>query len=429
MQDCLPQSFDVIVVGGRVAGASIAIQLAKAGLNILVIDQDDLSQEKLYSTHFIGLRGTQALKNLGLFNSLANECPVYQSLKLHTPNGILEGAPPAKGDNTDMFGPRRSNLDSLLLKEAKNRGVEFAPNCCLNEVVHKNNRVAGIRCNNRETGNQREYRSRLVIGADGGNSKTAKLVGATILKRYPKLSGLHWAYFRNLPVDNVEFYFSAGSSGAIFGTNNDLTMVTLTTSIPAYKQVQSAKTPQDARHQFLNTIVAASPPLNERLRSASIDTPLRGCSTPNIIRQCSGPGWALIGDAACIHDPASATGISDALVDSQYLARTIVNNWKESTSRFDSAIQGYAENYRKRTLPYFNYWCDSLAYFYGAANINPYFEIMQKAFWASLLKNKEKSKAFLGILSQSYEGDSNLFLKAVRDTAAVDTYHGRTLAV
>ena len=38
------------------------------------------------------------------------------------------------------------------------------------------------------------------------------------------------------------------------------------------------------------------------------------------IRQCAGPGWALVGDAGYFKDPATAHGITDAFLDANRLA-------------------------------------------------------------------------------------------------------------
>ncbi|MFL5285929.1 MAG: NAD(P)/FAD-dependent oxidoreductase [Rhodopila sp.] len=42
------------------------------------------------------------------------------------------------------------------------------------------------------------------------------------------------------------------------------------------------------------------------------------------LRQASGPGWALVGDAGYFKDPLTAHGITDALRDAELLVDTVV---------------------------------------------------------------------------------------------------------
>ncbi|MFO1026115.1 MAG: hypothetical protein U1E70_13070 [Acetobacteraceae bacterium] len=47
------------------------------------------------------------------------------------------------------------------------------------------------------------------------------------------------------------------------------------------------------------------------------------------LRQASGPGWALVGDAGYFRDPITAHGITDALRDAELLARAVVTGRPE----------------------------------------------------------------------------------------------------
>ena len=65
----------------------------------------------------------------------------------------------------------------------------------------------------------------------------------------------------------------------------------------------------------------AAPQLAERLRHARRTSPVQGMlRMPNQVRQASGPGWALVGDAGYHRDAVTAHGISDAFRDAELLA-------------------------------------------------------------------------------------------------------------
>jgi 2-polyprenyl-6-methoxyphenol hydroxylase-like FAD-dependent oxidoreductase len=68
----------------------------------------------------------------------------------------------------------------------------------------------------------------------------------------------------------------------------------------------------------------AAPSLAERVRRARVTSPVRNAKgLPNHVRQGSGPGWALVGDAGYHRDPITGHGITDAFRDAELLAREL----------------------------------------------------------------------------------------------------------
>ena len=61
----MSESFDVIVVGARCAGASLATLLARGGLGVFLLDKDRFPSDTL-STHGIQPAGVQVLERLGV---------------------------------------------------------------------------------------------------------------------------------------------------------------------------------------------------------------------------------------------------------------------------------------------------------------------------------------------------------------------------
>src|SRR5436190_10965259 len=68
------ESFDVIVVGARCAGAPLATMLTRAGLRVCVVDKDRFPSDTL-STHVVQPIGVQVLERLGLLKSLLEVSP------------------------------------------------------------------------------------------------------------------------------------------------------------------------------------------------------------------------------------------------------------------------------------------------------------------------------------------------------------------
>ena len=78
-----PQQFDVVVVGARAAGAATAMLLARAGLEVLVIDKSAYGTDTV-STHTIMRPGVLSLRRWGLYEALqACGAPALKTTVFH----------------------------------------------------------------------------------------------------------------------------------------------------------------------------------------------------------------------------------------------------------------------------------------------------------------------------------------------------------
>jgi flavin-dependent dehydrogenase len=57
------------------------------------------------------------------------------------------------------------------------------------------------------------------------------------------------------------------------------------------------------------------------------------------MRARAGKGWALVGDAACFKDPATAHGITDALLDADALSRALARHGTPAAYRHERHAQ------------------------------------------------------------------------------------------
>src|SRR5437588_12930734 len=60
------EMYDAIIVGARCAGSPVAMQLARKGYPVLVVDRDAFPSDQIMSTHYIHQRGTAKLREWGL---------------------------------------------------------------------------------------------------------------------------------------------------------------------------------------------------------------------------------------------------------------------------------------------------------------------------------------------------------------------------
>src|SRR6185437_13193716 len=165
-------NYDVIVVGGRCAGAPVAMLLARAGQRVLLVDKASFPSDTI-STHLVHAPGAAALARWGLLDQVAaSGCPPIRHYLFDFGPFSVGGAPlPASAGIDAAYSPRRTVLDKILLDAAVKAGVEVRENVSVQELIVEDGRVIGIRA--RATGNAGAVmteRASLVIGADGRHS-------------------------------------------------------------------------------------------------------------------------------------------------------------------------------------------------------------------------------------------------------------------
>src|SRR5689334_16662194 len=117
-------AYDVIIVGARCAGASLAMLLARQGRRVLVLDRAEFPSDTV-STHFMWPRTTAALARWGLLDTLAaTGCPPIDTVNLHFGPVRVRGRPEAVDGTSVMFCPRRTILDKLLVEAARRAGAD-----------------------------------------------------------------------------------------------------------------------------------------------------------------------------------------------------------------------------------------------------------------------------------------------------------------
>jgi 2-polyprenyl-6-methoxyphenol hydroxylase-like FAD-dependent oxidoreductase len=311
--------YDVIVVGARVAGAATAMLLARHGLRVLVVDRVSFPSDTI-SSHQLQVPGVALLQRWGLLGKLAAAgTPPTRRVRFDAGAGVvLDGRFPAYEGVDDLYSPRRTVLDAILVEAARGAGAEVRENFRVTQVTGSGGRVIGIQGNARGRPAVTETAS-LVIGADGKRSLIAGAVGARQYRERPVRSFASYSYWAGVPVSGGELYQRPGRAVAVFPTNGDLTMVYVAAPMTEFA---SARAGLEAH--YLRTLDLCGD-LGKRVRSGRRAERLRTSpDQPNTFRCSHGPGWALAGDAGVVMDSVSAQGMTHALRDASYLSAAVV---------------------------------------------------------------------------------------------------------
>ncbi|MHB8856566.1 MAG: FAD-dependent oxidoreductase [Bellilinea sp.] len=166
--------FDAIIVGAGVAGSSAAYRLAKAGLQVVLIERGpypgskNLSGGVLYGRvlhelipNFWESAPVERVITNQVVSFLTADSSINLDFKTETFN-----QPPYNG-----FTVLRARFDRWLAEQAEAAGAMLVPGIKVDGVVKRNGKVVGI------TAAGEEMQAKVVIAADGANSFIAQNAG------------------------------------------------------------------------------------------------------------------------------------------------------------------------------------------------------------------------------------------------------------
>ena len=335
--------YDVVVAGARPAGAGTALLLARQGARVLLVDRSQYGSDTL-STHALMRGGVLQLLRWGVLPRIvaAGTPPVSQATFIYGGEPLAVQVKPRDGV-TALFAPRRTVLDRAIVDLALEAGVQVAYGSRVVELEHRDDRVSGAVLADREH-TRRPVQASLVIGADGLRSEVARLVGARTTRSGRWATANVFGYWSGLPVDGYRWYYSPGLSVGAIPTNDGRTCVFASTPADMFNEIFK----HDVAEGYRRVMEQAAPDLAEGMRHGRLDGPLHGFpGQAGFFRRSAGPGWALVGDAGYFKDPLTAHGITDALIEAEYLVRAI-------QAGTDRALAAYEADRDARTRELFD---------------------------------------------------------------------------
>lgn len=313
--------YDVLIVGARCAGATLATFLARAGASVLLLDQDRLPSDQVLSTHTIHPPGIEVLDEVGVGDAVRQVAPPGRIIRLNKDGAAVDFE---FAEGRAEYCPRRRRLDGLLEEAAVSAGAELRDRTRVTELLREEDRVCGVRT--LSEGREREFRAPLVIGADGRHSTVARLTQAREYLVYDAPRAMYWAYWdapdfwMTDPAYPFDFYIGhvGESIRSIFPTDNNQLLIG---SLPPISEVQHWRSNPLAA---LKADLAADPLTGGLIEGREPDGKVRGAVKERyFFREGAGPGWALVGDAGHHKEFVIGDGITEALLQARSLADAI----------------------------------------------------------------------------------------------------------
>ncbi len=306
---------DVLVVGGGPAGAATGYWLAKAGLDVAVIERKTFPRDKSCGDGLTP-RAVKQLDDMGLRSRLETYHR-NRGLRAVAHDITLELPWPEHPEFPNHgFVVRRTVLDQMVAEHARDAGAALWEGTDAVAPILRDGLVRGITVQDKATGHKRDAHARYVVLAEGANSRIARTLGASRNRSYPMGLAIR-GYYASSQADDawiesaLDVRDRHGASlpgyGWVFplgdGTVN--VGIGLLSTFRDYKSVNTTTLMNEwlitaPEHWGLDPDGAIGPVLGGRL-------PMAGSVNPKV-----GPNWVVVGDAAGSINPFNGEGIDYA---------------------------------------------------------------------------------------------------------------------
>jgi len=350
--------YDIIIVGGRPAGASLAARLGAQGRRVLVVDRASFpSGPGVPSCPVIYPPAIQLLEEIGVpeRDYAAGALPI-KDLIIEFDRYFEARMRMVEAHGRDyILGIDRARFDLALWKNlARFPTVTARSDFSFDDLVRDaDGRVIGI--DGHASGGPRErILAGAVIGADGRFSVVARRAGARVVEDRPAhASTVYFADWEGLSPQGDEVAPLVHIYAT--GRGTDVLHIPLpggNTTICLHLRADRVDIGGDAEAFYLATLQSYAG-VRRRLVGAKRVSPVVGLKrVGNRYLEAGGPGWALVGDALHHKDPVDGQGIYDALIEGKLLAEAL-GTVARGDRRFSEAVAWYEARVREETYPMF----------------------------------------------------------------------------
>lgn len=339
-------AFEVIIIGGGIAGNALAAVLARAGKSVLVLERSTVYRDKVRG-EFFQAWGVAEAQRLGLYETLIRSGGIHHT-RFVPYDEILD---PVDAEAAALA------LDKILPGVPGTLGVGHPAAC---EALSSAAAAAGASVRRgisdldvqpgsapivryRVNGAEHTGRCRLVIGADGRESAVRRRAGIALHTTEPQLlmAGLLVENLRGWPEHKVTIGTEGDVVFFVVPQGTGRARLYLLWSCDHRQRFAGPRGPR----AFLDSFALACVPGSECIVQA---TPAGPCATyPMNDTWTDSPvinGLALIGDAAGYSDPHIGQGLSVALRDVRVLSELLLvsEDWSPP------ALEPYTEERAER---------------------------------------------------------------------------------
>ena len=289
--------YDVVVVGAGPAGSTAARYAAEAGVSVLLLEKD---RDVGYP-----VRCGEAVSKSGLSQFIEPDnkwiAAEIDTFALVAPNDHQVDL----NYQDAVYVLERRIFDYELANIAANKGTDVLTRAYVNGLIIENETVCGVQYEYR--GQQKDVRCKVVIAADGVESRVGRWAGLKTHSHFHDMESAVQFTAANIDIDQKTMYFYFGKDIAphgylwVFPKGGNRANIGLGISGEIGKQKSALA--------YLNDFMQSHFP------KAAILTQIAGGVPCEVtLKQISGKGIMIVGDAAKQVNPLSGGGITSGMV-------------------------------------------------------------------------------------------------------------------
>jgi 1H-pyrrole-2-carbonyl-[peptidyl-carrier protein] chlorinase len=320
--------YDVIIVGGGPAGATMGSYLSKAGIKNLILEGHN--QPRPHVGESLVLSTMRVFSELGLLDTMDRSgFPKKYGASWRDFNGKEQALHFAEFrqegiDRDHTYHVDRGKFDLLLLKHAQSLGSEVHQGVQVKRVNFVDDRAVGVRA--KFAGQEIDIPSRVVVDASGRQTLLGRQLN---LKQNDKIFNQYavHGWFENVErgedpktADYIHIYFLPVKRGWAWQIpiTDRITSVGVVAEREVFQQFKSES------ERYFNTYVQSNPGLARAMANAVRvnDFKTEGDYSYIMDKFC-GNGFLMVGDAARFVDPIFSSGVSVAMHSARFGAQTI----------------------------------------------------------------------------------------------------------
>ena len=331
----IPGSVDVAIIGGGIAGSALAMALRRQGLDVLLVEREASFRDRVRgeAIHPWGVREVDALGlRLLLQKAGAIELPywtTYRDRVAAEPHAWASDVP----DSPPEISVSHPQLQEVLIEAAGKEGASVLRPATATPSREENGWAIDVSSD----GTSATVHARLLVGADGKNSATRRLLGATISRDriHHQFGGLLVTGV-DLPRDSAHQGFYEGGFAMVFPQGDDKARIYLA----GPNSLQRELLGPGAMAEFIRRAAACFPegtftraqPAGPMAFFPNADSPVDTIANDHAV---------LIGDAAGANDSTQGHGLSLVFRDVRVLRDMIAENFDHAPQRFAEERRAY----------------------------------------------------------------------------------------
>ena len=326
--------YDVIIIGGGLAGLTSAIDLSSSGLEVMVIEKEDYPKHKVCG-EYVSNEILPYFSRLGVDISKTNPDPIHKLLLSNRNGNAVDVELPLGG-----FGISRYTLDEFLYKKAKSNGVEFKIQT-VTEVSFKNQKFH-IKTS------QEEFCSELAIGSFGKRSGLDKKLNRSFIHNKTPWIGIKAHYANgNYPNGEVQLHNFEGGYCGLSKTETGAVNFCYLAHYNSFKKEGSVE-------KFNQNVLTQNPKLKSFLKNSELlfDRHLAISQVSFQDKTAVENHMLMAGDSAGLIHPLCGNGMAMAIHSAKMLSEEIKDytTHKNRNQLEENYTQIWKKTFRKRLI-------------------------------------------------------------------------------